>query len=381
ERTALATLIVDGSVGSSPGVVALARPLLRAMLRDAGIQGEEPPVLDRLRARFGDPALQADWPSVTAGVLSGALTVHVPKALAGTLPIRDAALLPGGKALVALGEAGIWLLSRAGKTLRHFEEPATELVLSSRGDRALALAPRGRLWRVARLDLLGWRSRVWQEVELTAWSPEFRGASWLVGVQGGLLCEIDALDPEWSSLWKIHEPHQQVVACWCPVQDGVERLAAVFEDSAGNASLWQWDQASRGLHRRDALPAMEDVRWDSCAWVGTSFGLLQCENFGRIYVLGPKARRLFCVAPGGCYRVVAWGELVGVTSGDKVQFWAPASEGEARQLGSLTLEGATEARVHFSPFGVAVADSQGRLVSLVVDHGGRLQLLRTLRIG
>jgi hypothetical protein len=372
--------MADGPWGVSPALEALARPLLRALLRDAGAQQEEPAALERLRARLGGALLRADWPAALS-VAAPPLAESVPAALAGTLSIRDAALLPGGKALVALGEAGVLLLSREGRRLHHFEQPAEKLVLSSRGDRALALAPRGRLWRVARLDLVGQRSRVWREVELTAWAPEFNGASWLVGVQGGLLCEIDALDPGWSALWQIREPRQRVAACWYWTQSGALVPAAVFEDTTGSAALWQFDPASRGLLRRDLLPAMAEPRCDSFAWVGSDTGALRCESFGRIHALSGAGSRLLCLAPGGRYGVVARGSLVGVTSEDKAQLWGLDPAGAVSLKGSLTLGGAAETLVHLSPFGVAVADERGRLVSLAVDHAGRLRMLRTLRVG
>jgi hypothetical protein len=384
DRAALAMRMTDGPWENTSPLVALARPLLRAMLRDAGDQGEEPAVLAKLRGKLGDAMFRADWPvGGSSSGASGSLEVALPAAGMGALPVLDAVLLPGGKALVALGEAGALLLSREGKRLHHFEQPAEKIVLSTRGDRALVLAPRGRRWRVARLDTAGLRSRVWTEVELTAWAPEFDGASWLVGVEGGILCEVDALNPGWSAIWQLREPRRRVVACWFWAQAQAIVLAAVFEDATGAASLWQWDPSSRRLLRRDDLPEMEvpGPRCDAFAWVGgADVGAIRCENYGRIQALSGNQREFLCVAPGGYYTAAARGNLVGVASQDKVHLWRTRPGAGAQQKGSLTLEGAAQALVHPSPFGVAVADERGRLVCLVEDEAGRIRMLRTLRV-
>ena len=46
----------------------------------------------------------------------------------GAFAVSDAAYLPGGRCVVALGEAGVRLLSRDGRTVAHFDQPATDIV-------------------------------------------------------------------------------------------------------------------------------------------------------------------------------------------------------------------------------------------------------------
>ena len=58
----------------------------------------------------------------------------------GTRPGFDAAFLPSGLTVVALGEAGVRLISRAGRAVAELDQPAHALVVSDLADRAIALA-------------------------------------------------------------------------------------------------------------------------------------------------------------------------------------------------------------------------------------------------
>ncbi len=107
--------------------------------------------------------------------------------------------MPDGRTLLALGEAGVRVLSRSGKVAFQLDQPAHHLVVSDRGDRALALARRGGALRVARLDLAGRRSQVWCEARLDAWARDFDGSQWVVSTPGAILA-VDALDARFEAL-------------------------------------------------------------------------------------------------------------------------------------------------------------------------------------
>ncbi|MFO0588728.1 MAG: bpX6 domain-containing protein [Polyangiaceae bacterium] len=123
---------------------------------------------------------------------------------AGALPIFDAAELPDGRFLVALGEAGSRLISRTGRTLARFSEPAHRIVISDHGDRALVLATRGEAQRIARIDIAGKREQAWCDARLDLFAETFDGSIWYV-VRGRTLSAIDAIDTGWSALWSY--PH------------------------------------------------------------------------------------------------------------------------------------------------------------------------------
>jgi hypothetical protein len=212
ERRALALAWgASGAEGKAPGSRTLARPIVRAMVRDAGRSGDPElrGVVDRLLQVASDEALRADvpaWPSVTRTKLAertSPRSLVVPATDHGATPIHDAACLPGGRIMLALGEAGVRVIDgRRHQRPRApvvFAEPAHALVVSDRGDRALALARRGEAWRVARLDLIGGRSEPWCEARFEAAAGTFDGGTWVVA-SGSRLLVIDALEQRFEAL-------------------------------------------------------------------------------------------------------------------------------------------------------------------------------------
>lgn len=128
----------------------------------------------------------------------------------GALPIFDALVLPDGKLLIALGELGAWLLARDGRVLTRFSEPAHRLVASDHGDRAIALAPRGEVMRLSRIDLLGKRARHWCDVAIDHFADEYDGAIWMVSRRDTVYA-IEANAAGWQHAWKVDEAGATIV--------------------------------------------------------------------------------------------------------------------------------------------------------------------------
>src|SRR5262249_42020814 len=130
----------------------LARPLVRSIVRDGNAD-----LAKRVVAYAGDAPLRADLPAIApAKRVSPDDTTVVrrwPASDAGTVPVLDAAALPGDRLLVALGELGVRIYGRDGRVVARIDQPAHHVVVSDLGTRALALAPRGATNRIARLDL------------------------------------------------------------------------------------------------------------------------------------------------------------------------------------------------------------------------------------
>jgi len=134
----------------------------------------------------------------------GIVEIHVAAGDVGALPIFDAAELPDGRILVALGEAGSRIVAKDGRTIARFREPAHRIVISDHGDRALVLAPRGDAQRIARIDLVGRREQAWCDARIGSFAADFDGSIWYVS-RGGALSAIDATDPSWTALWSFEE--------------------------------------------------------------------------------------------------------------------------------------------------------------------------------
>jgi hypothetical protein len=244
----------------------LMRPAARALLRD---RGEGRPVGEAMLAELveasGDRALRTDWPSlpplgaaVPVARRSAPLVQRVEADARGALPALDAAVLPGGRLLVALGEAGVRLVSREGRTVAHFAAPAERLVVSDAGTRALALAARGELWRVSRLDLSARTWRPWLELRLQSWADTYDGQGWFVAEpEPGRVVLLDALAERPRALW-----HLPDVTVHGPVARTTEALCFVaaeggdFDSSWGTkAEVWRYALPGPTLRARADLRA------------------------------------------------------------------------------------------------------------------------------
>ena len=203
----------------------LARATTRAILRDAGqdYHPMKPKEFSKLVDFSGDGALRTDVPPFPTNAVRSAssepLALEFAAADSGSIAIPDAALLGDGRMLVALGEAGIRLLTRDGRTITHFDQPAHRLVLSEHGDRAIALSRRGEVWRLVRLDLLARRATDWCEAHIDAFAPNYDGSLWFIGAKGDFYA-IDANAEKFEALWRVPDVGEGVVdvarsAAWC----------------------------------------------------------------------------------------------------------------------------------------------------------------------
>ena len=194
----------------------LARVTARAILRDAAQNPSALPAkqFTRLINLSGDGPLRTDVPPfpIERDELSGPLlTVTFAPADCGSMPVHDASLLPNGRMLVALGEVGARLLTRDGRTVAHFDHPAEKLVVSDNGDRAIALARRGEVWRLSRLDLIDRRGEDWCDAHIDAFAPNYDGSLWFLGAKGDFYA-IDTHAKSFDALWRVPDAGERVVS-------------------------------------------------------------------------------------------------------------------------------------------------------------------------
>ncbi len=184
----------------------------------------------------------------------------------GTLPIFDAVVLPGGRLLLALGEAGVRLISAQNKTLVHFDQPAERLVLSDHGDRAIAVARRGEAFRTARIDIVRRRAQRWFDAIFEDFADTFDGSLWFVTGEHGAYA-LDALEEGFSALWELKEPH-----CVMGTRSSDALSLRIGREA------WTLDQPSFRVRSRRELPVQDDTSWPNLglathgrviAWVKT----------------------------------------------------------------------------------------------------------------
>lgn len=178
----------------------------------------------------------------------------------GTIGVRDAVVLPGGRLLVALGEGGVRLVSPEGKTLVHFDQPAEHIVISDHGDRAIIVARRGAICRLARIDLVRRKAERWFDARLDYFAHSFDGSIWFVSNERGVFA-IDALEDSFTSIWELKEPD-------CLAISSSSTSASFLIGS----ELWIFDLPSFRLRKRHPLPIDEKTvpRYVTLASNGTT---------------------------------------------------------------------------------------------------------------
>jgi hypothetical protein len=263
-RHAFAQLLA-GEVEQKPGLeapLALLRPAVRAVLRDraAGHLPLKARDVESLVRKLGDPVLRTDLPPLPqlpgpGGFPSDGNPVgHVfDAAEGGPWPLHDAVPLSGGRMLVALGEAGARLLSPEGRCVAHFDVPAFSLVLSMHEDRALALAPRGTLMRLSRLDLVQRRAEPWCDARVDAFAPVYDGSLWFLAVEDTVMA-VDVLASDLRALWRVSQVGGRVVAVALGV--GAAALSFVLTGSSG-FERWSYSLPDPTLRARQVLPGGE----------------------------------------------------------------------------------------------------------------------------
>jgi hypothetical protein len=359
----------------SPELRALARPALRALVRDRA----ERHVVDgdllrrRLLELADDPALSADQPVIPAPTeparpapaTTPGFEIGWAARDAGALAVHDAAELPDGRLVLALGELGVRIVGRDGRAAAHIDQPAFQLVMSDLGTRALAIAPRGHVQRVARLDLLERRGAHWCDVMFDSAARSFDGDVW-IAAHGRSVVAVDTTAARWHTSWGVEvDPPARS----CRVRRDGEWFA-IEALADGRGELWYYQGLT--LRRR-----IDEPRTDA-----------------QLIATRPSEQDWLGVFPDGALRGPGWeipidhapafgleirGDLAVVAqlapSGVALTVACPHAR---RRIARLQLDGAFAVSMRLGEaWTLTVADDRGRLI--VVDLL-RAALRRDLRI-
>ncbi len=342
----------------------LSRVVVRALLRDVG-RGLAPTAPRDLRAlakHAQDAALAADIPDTRAALPSG--PQHFVQLIAaqdvGRTPLFDAARLPNGQLLVACGEGGVRWVTRHGKPVAHFDVPAHRLVVSDHGDRVLALAPRGSLTVVSKIDLHARRARPWLDLPVEGGADTFDGAVWYVREPRAVVA-LDVLARRSSAVWRVALEGRPRHLTRSPTS-----LVFVVEGD-DKRELWSYQLPSVTLRARRELPPQ------GACWVGpdgtsaiAGDGHLQVSNApSRWSTLDAHVTEVALGTRGEVAAALRLGEAVEVQVQER-----------AHVLGRVTLGGSQEVFVRLQGRELLTGDRQGRLVVRSLDDAARRVDLR-----
>jgi hypothetical protein len=367
-RAALARGLL--AVGATAAVRTLARPVLRAQLADRS-RGGSLLKISGLRSLAADTALEADLPKErAAGRAPGPLSVTIPRDHRGARAALDAAILPDGRVLVALGEGGATLLTRDGREVARFDVPAHRLVVSELGTRALALGLRGEAVKVSRLDLDARKATPLRDLRLRTWSPAYDGARWAVATGREVLL-LDTLRDDLRTLWSV------------PALPGVPGSLATHGDAltfvtAGADGMGGWRYDAEVLRSRPDLPVLfgrEEAQLLAVgAHAGNGWHAVAGREGGEGYELLEKTSRNKLTS----HHLERMTDLLGLVGGASVTVAVRTEEGaevlvyalgEPRQRVDVSLPGNLEVAVRSADARLTLADGHGRVIGIDVDAG------------
>lgn len=374
----------------TPEAMTLARAAVRTIARDSGRFGARmtPDQFRNLVAFADDGALRADAPALPlpdSGPWVSRETpwiVEIGPSDVGIMSACDAAFLPNGLTLIALGEAGVRLLSRAGRTVWEVDQPAHRLVVSDSGNRALALARRGDTWRLARIDLTARKGEFWCDARFDAAAVDYDGVLWFVAAADGLVA-IDATSRTFDGPWGVPDLGRRVSA----IVRSPQRCSLVT--TGAEPEVWTYEIPSLFLRSRADLPETE--RTGDTRYLGASADGQLAEQ----WIVAPEegaAETLFHIQGHGRFAFQFRLPGTGWTSGLPVLAgpWLAApvhAPGEARVYlihrpsarvkAEVILTRTRRLSVRLTSSYLTLADDRGRMVVLDLEYG---QVRRDLRL-
>ena len=308
----------------SPETQTLARLAARAILRDSGqgLQSLGPIPLRQLIDYSGDGALRADVPPRSPGRkveindLGAARQYSIAASDRGSTQISEAVLLPNGTCAVALGEVGLKLITRDGRTIAHFDEPADRVVVSDSGGKFITMAHRGSVWCLSRVDVQSRRIAPWCHAEISRFTTTFDGATWYMA-SGQDLYAIDATSQRLDALWRIPDLGHFVG----PFTLASTKLEFVtYKDK--NFWFWEYQLPQLRLKNKTLLPfsrpldTVREIRLGSCSESGIfdcSAVLLPRETTGAETDVALAARQILFRKTNG-----SWTEFLAIGMDEQV---------------------------------------------------------------
>ena len=216
----------------------LARPLTRKILADMSNDNRHftPQHLRQLVEISNDYTLRTDLPKlseIAAKKDSESLTVEIGENDRGANHVYDAHLLPDGKIAVALGESGVKIISKQGKTIAHFDQPTHKFVASDFGTKVVCLAKRGEVYRLAKIDFVERKANYWCDAKVEIHAPTFDGNLWFIAEKDEIYA-IDTNAKNYEAVWRVPEMGRQV----CEIARSKNRLMILTANEKGFEKWW-----------------------------------------------------------------------------------------------------------------------------------------------
>jgi len=123
---------------------------------------------------------------------------------------------------------------------------------------AIALAPRGDVYRISRIHIDEQKAGFWQEAKLDAHVDTFDGAVWFV-TMGKSLVALDIQDKSFKSLWRVSD----LPGLPTHVARSEHRVSLMIAEEKGDFSVWTYELPSIVLRNRGYIePGEAEAIWE-----------------------------------------------------------------------------------------------------------------------
>ncbi len=352
----------------------------RALLRDGDALRSpiDPKLMGWLSERAHDPALRGDMPALPQArrlrlrARGSPLVIDIPADDRGAIGAHAAVAVAQERLLVALGDAGVWMLDANGRRLATFELAAEDLVPSVTGDRAITIARRGGVTTLGRIDVGKQTCASWCEAPLgLAYAPSFDGGVWFAGVPRTTVAAIDVFAPRLSVLWRVTD----LVACCIRVD--ASNLWIVGEEELDHVQVWSYRRPDFRLRSRVGVPN----EWHPTTLDdrGTSIQIAREDDVIRVLRgLSAQAMEYELESQENLLQPHFHRDWVIVTTKSDDDCCVRLLSGTRRHMAAkISLRGAQRCRVTTAEDAIVIADDLGRLLVLDIENG-RVQ--RDLRL-
>lgn len=299
----------------------------------------------------------------------------------GSTEIYDFCVLPEGRSLVALGEAGVLVMNAKGKAVWHFNVPAHSFVVSDLKNRALALSPRGEVYRVSRIFIDEQKAAFWHEAKLDTYADTFDGSIWFAA-EGENLFAIDVQDKTFKSFWHVSNLPGSLSR---PCRSATSLAFMVNEDDHAK-SLWRYDLPNLILRHRDYLEELHDkIILDLSVSASGTVKMIHIqeapdENQSIFYLQANLSKKCINIplnmAPGKIHPIAASEEWFAIPLEDEFGmtiYLVDQNNPKIRMC--LKLPNTKSARIRFFDNEMTICDDQGRLIRMDLYYGAIVRSL------
>lgn len=355
---------------------------VRSLMRDRALHGmtANDRLLNRLLARANDAPLRADMPRLSRAPTRTPLAKRaaiepatIENTDVGSGAVWDAVPLPNGKLLVCDGEAGVRLLRVDGSSAGRLATPANTLVLADSANKGLALARRGRLFRLSHIDPVRRQWRDWGDVELDAWSPTTDGDRWWVGWQD-CVAWLDLFRGTPATTWRVGELGGAVCAAAADSD-----MASAVTTSEDGLEVWVYRIAGMRLLSRHQVGGL-DMAIGAVA-ISPAGSVLLTDGEHALMLAPDRSEKRGLVQLGGAMTRSTAASLAGqwavvtIDLDESIGVYLMDAD-ELRVRYALVLEGARRATARIAAGLLCVSDDRGRVITMDLETGALVHDLR-----